>query len=87
VQFGEPINPKVLSASFAASKRAELFSVIRTSGVASSASEMPLIAFENGAKVVEINPDPTILTPYMSLSIRGEAVEFLPQIWKKLLTV
>ena len=84
VQFGEPIDPKVLSASFSVSRQAELFLVIGTSGVVSPASQMPLVALENGAKVVEINPTSTVLTPYMSLSIRGKAAEALPHIWKDL---
>lgn len=84
VQFGEPIDPKVLNAAFTASKKAELFLVVGTSGIVSPASKMPIIALENNAKVVEVNPDPTVLTPYMSLSIRGKAAEVLPQFWKGL---
>jgi len=84
VQFGESIDPNVLSTAFAVTGRAELFLVIGTSGVVSPASQMPLLALENGAKVVEINPDATVLTPYMSLSIRGKAAEVLPRFWKEL---
>jgi len=86
VQFGEPIYPETLSKAFTASRQAELFFVIGTSGVVSPASQMPLLALENRAKVVEINPNPTALTPYMSFSIRGKAAEALPQFWKELLT-
>jgi NAD-dependent deacetylase len=84
VQFGEPIDPKVLSAAFGVSRKAELFLVIGTSGVVSPASQMPLLALDNGAKVVEVNPDSTVLTPYTSLSIRGKAVEILPRFWNEL---
>jgi len=86
VQFGEPIDPKVLDEALVASKQAEFFLVIGTSGVVSPASQMPLLALRNNAKVIEINPNPTVLTPYMSLSIRGKAAEVLPQLWRKLLT-
>jgi len=84
IQFGEPIDPEVLSAAFSVSRQAELFLVVGTSGVVSPASQMPLLALLNGAKVVEINPAPTVLTPYMSLSIRGKAAEVLPRFWKEL---
>jgi len=84
VQFGEPIDRKVLSAAFAACKRAGLFFVIGTSGVVSPAFQMPLLALENGARVTEINPNPTVLTPHMTLSIRGKASEVLPRLWKEL---
>jgi len=83
VQFGEPIDPKVLNAAFIASGRAELFLVIGTSGVVSPASQMPLLALKHKAKVVEINPNPTVLTPYMSLSLRGKAAEVLPRFWRE----
>lgn len=86
VQFGEPIDPKVLDAAFTASKRAELFLVIGTSGVVSPASQMPLLALENEATVIEVNPNQTVLTPLVNLSIRGKAAEVLPRLWKELLT-
>ena len=85
VQFGEPIDPVVLGAAFAASKQAQLFLVIGTSGVVSPASQMPSLALENGAEVVEFNPNPTVLTPYMSFSVRKKVAEALPLFWKELL--
>ncbi len=85
VQFGEPINPNVLKAALTASSRAELFLVIGTSGVVSPAAQMPLIALKSGAKVIEINPNQTVLTPYVTVSIRGKAAEILPWLWKGLL--
>ena len=84
VQFGEPIDPKVLTAAFAASREAELFLVIGTSGVVSPASTMPWLALKTGAKVVEINPHSTVLTTNVSSSLRGKAAEILPRLWKEL---
>jgi len=84
VQFGEPIDPNVLNKAFGASGRADLFFVIGTLGVVSPAAQMPLIALQNGAKVIEINPDPTVLTRYMTLSLRGKSAEVLPRFWGEL---
>jgi NAD-dependent deacetylase len=84
VQFGEMIDPETLEEAMTASRLAELFLVIGTSGVVSPAAQMPLIALENGAKVVEINRESTVLTPHVTLSLRGKAVEILPQFWKEL---
>jgi NAD-dependent deacetylase len=84
VQFGEPIDPEVLARAYAASRQAELFLVAGTSGVVSPASNLPLLALEGGAKVVEVNPEPTVLTPHMTLSIRGKAAEVIPPLWKEL---
>ncbi|MEM1659391.1 MAG: NAD-dependent deacylase [Candidatus Jordarchaeales archaeon] len=82
VQFGEPIDPDVLRKAVAASRKADLFLVIGTSGVVAPASHLPLIALERGAKLIEVNPRTTVLTPYMHLSVRGKAAEVLPRIWK-----
>jgi NAD-dependent deacetylase len=86
VQFGEPIDPAVLSSALAACRSAELFLVVGTSAVVYPAAQMPLIAIESGARAVEINPNPTPLTPFMSLSIRGRAAESLPRLWEELLS-
>jgi NAD-dependent deacetylase len=83
VQFGETLDHNILNKAFMASKKAELFFIIGTSGVVSPASEMPLMARERGAPVIEINTEPTVLTPHMSLSIRGKAAEALPKLWKE----
>lgn len=84
VQFGEPLDPHTLREAINASRNADLFLVIGTSGVVSPARDLPLMALERGAKVVEINRDPTSLTPYVTKSIRGKAGEILPKLWKEL---
>jgi NAD-dependent deacetylase len=85
VQFGEPIDPAILRAAIDSSERAELFLVIGTSGVVSPARDLPLIALARGAKVIEINRDPTPLTPLVTRTILGKASEILPRLWKEFL--
>lgn len=75
-----------LNAAINASTRADLFLVIGTSAVVSPARGLPLIALKKGATVIEINRDPTPLTPLVTLSVRGKAAEILPQLWKELLS-
>ncbi len=84
VQFGENINPVILKSAISTSKRADLFLVVRTSGVVSPAREMPLIAFEKGALVIEVNCDRTALSHFVTKSILGKAVKILPLVWKEL---
>ena len=85
VQFGEPIDHTILSESIKESMSADLFLVIGTSGVVSPARDLPLLALKKGAKVIEINRDETVLTPYVTISIRGKAAEILPRLWKEFL--
>ena len=84
VQFGEPIDAEVLTTAYTASRQAELFLVAGTSGVVSPASNLPLMALQNGAKVVEVNPEPTVLTRRMTCHIQGKAAEVIPPLWKEL---
>jgi NAD-dependent deacetylase len=84
VQFGEPLDPEILGAAIQASRRAELLLVIGTSAVVYPAAEMPLIALQAGAVVIEINREPTGLTPLVTLALQGKAAEILPQLWKTL---
>lgn len=81
VQFGELIDVEILKTAVGACKRADLFFVIGTSGVVSPASQMPFIALGNGAMIIEFNREKTILTPHVSLSLRGKAADTLPKIW------
>ena len=84
VQFGEPLEQKTLETALYLSQRAELFLVIGTSGVVSPARDLPLLARERGAVVIEVNREPTVLTPYVTLSIQGKAAEILPKLWEDL---
>ena len=41
------------------------------------------IAMENGAKLIEINPEPTPLTSSADVSLHGPAGTVLPTLWKR----
>lgn len=84
VWFGESLNYEILHRAYGLSSSCELMFVIGTSAVVQPAASLPLMAAEVGAKVVEINPDPTPLTPYADFSFRGKAGEILPLIDKNL---
>jgi NAD-dependent deacetylase len=83
VWFGESLDSSVLQKAFHLSSSCELMFVIGTSAVVQPAASLPLTAIDSGAKVVEINPDPTPLTSYAHFSFRGKAGEILPLIDKK----
>jgi NAD-dependent deacetylase len=80
VWFGESLDGAILQSAFALSSSCEMMFVIGTSAVVQPAASLPLQAREYGATVVEINPDPTPLTPYVDFSFRGKAGEILPKI-------
>jgi NAD-dependent deacetylase len=80
VWFGEPLPEAALAAALAAARQAEVCLVLGTSSVVYPAALVPHAALEAGAKVVEINLDPTDLSPLAHVSLRGSTGELLPRI-------
>ncbi len=80
VWFGESLDPAILHRAFALSSLCEVMLVIGTSAYVQPAASLPLTASESGAKIIEINPDPTPLTSYMDLSLQGKAGQILPMV-------
>ncbi len=84
VWFGESLSPTILQKSIQLSSECDVMFVIGTSAVVQPAASLPFEASEAGAKIVEINPDPTPLSLYADFSIRGKSGEILPLIDEEL---
>ena len=80
VWFGESLPEKALSQAMAAIRQCDLFFSIGTSGLVHPAASLPFKALEYGAKLVEINPENTPLTPRMDIVLYGKAGQILPVI-------
>ena len=79
--FGELIPPDSLNRSQQMSAACDVMLVIGTSATVQPAATMPFIAKDNGAIVIEINPDPTPLTSRISdLSLMGGAVSIMTKL-------
>jgi len=83
VWFGEPLSMEALEAAIGKSEDAKLFFSIGTLGVVYPAADLPLLAKKSGAYLVEINPEPTALTPYADEVLSGKSGEILPTIWQE----
>ncbi len=84
VWFGESLSSTILQKSIRLSSECDVMFVVGTSAVVQPAASLPFEASEAGAKIVEINLDPTPLSPYVDFSFRGKAGEILPSIDKDL---
>ena len=85
VFFGEAIPQKAMVKAYANAKSCDLMLVIGTSAIVSPASEIPLVAKESGAKIIEINPEPTPLTDQAAdLTIYEKAGTAIPLIVNEL---
>jgi NAD-dependent deacetylase len=84
VWFGESLNISTIEDSFSHSREASLFLSIGTSLVVHPAASLPLVAAENGAFLIEINPEPTPLSKEANLSLRAPAAQVLPRLVGKI---
>jgi len=81
VFFGETIPAEAMWRSRQAATDCDLMLVVGTSAVVQPAAMIPVIAKDNGAKIVEINPERTPLTDEISdYLIMGEAGEVMNRI-------
>src|SRR5581483_6436864 len=84
VMFGEPIPYDVLAVCRREAERTDCVLIIGTSAVVYPAAELPQIARANGARLIEVNPHDTPLTPFVDVALRGPAGETLPRLVARL---
>lgn len=80
VWFGEGLDPGILEEAFAAARAADLCLVVGTSALVQPAASVPLATLEAGGALVEVNPQPTPLTPRCHAVLRGAAGSVLPSL-------
>lgn len=80
VWFGESLDPAVLDRAFGLSGACQAMIVVGTSAVVQPAASLPAAAARAGAKVIEINVEPTPLTPQADYFFPGKAGEILPRL-------
>ena len=80
VWFGEILPEKALSDAIAVIETTDLMLVIGTSGVVHPAARMPLEAKRHGAKLIEINPFRSELTPHMDAWLEGASGAIMPRL-------
>ena len=81
VFFGEPIPWEAQTRSFEEARTCDVVLVVGTSAVVYPAAGIPTTAKQSGAKIVEINMEPTPLTGFISdYLIQGSAGTILPRV-------
>jgi NAD-dependent deacetylase len=80
VWFGEPLPEREMEQATQAARSADLFLAIGTSALVYPAAGLPIIARRNGAYLVEINVEPTPLSPLADEVIEGPAARVLPEL-------
>lgn len=80
VWFGEALPVESLNRAMDAASQAEVMLSVGTSAMVQPAASLPLVALEAGALLIEINPDPTPLSPRAHHCLRLPAGIALPAI-------
>lgn len=77
VWFGEMLPEEPLRCSIEAAAASDVFLVVGTSALVYPAASLPLVAKRNGARLIEINPEPTPLSELADLTLSGKSGEIL----------
>ena len=80
VWFGEPLPEGMMKEAEHATSSAGVFLVIGTSAVVYPAAGLVPYARQAGAKVIEINTEPTAFSKMVDCSLQGPAGELLPKL-------
>lgn len=80
VWFGEALPRAALDSAYRLCGTADVILSIGTSALVEPAASLPLLAQENGALFVEINPQVTPLTHVADVSLSGSSGEILPAL-------
>lgn len=80
VWFGEVLPRSALEAAFTAASTCSVMLIVGTSGMVSPASELPGVARQGGAVLIEVNPQQTALTSAVDVWLRGASGVVLPAL-------
>ena len=80
VWFGESLPQDVWQAAMAHASSCDAMIVVGTSLAVSPANLLPVYAKQNGAMIIEVNPEDTSMSESMDLSIRSSAAKTLPEL-------
>ena len=87
VWFGESLPMDALQRAYELSESAEVFLVVGTSAQVYPAAELPLVAKRSGAKLIEVNPEETPISPYADVVVREKASTGLEKVAEEILNI
>lgn len=84
VWFGEMLPQRELEEAWRAASECDVMLVVGTSGVVFPAAQLPQMAQEHGAVIIEVNPDPTAAAYTPDVALRRPSGEALPALLERL---
>jgi NAD-dependent deacetylase len=86
VWFGEILPQEALERAITAIETCDAMLVVGTSGIVYPVAGFPALARDAGAKIIEVNPEKTPITPLCDVFLEGPAGEVLPALADELLS-
>lgn len=80
VWFGEALPEAALQRAFEVAKACDVMLVIGTSGIVQPAAALPYYACSAGAAVIEVNPEPSLITKDVDMFLQGPSGVVLPRL-------
>jgi len=80
VWFGEPLPQNIWQSAIKEASICDVMIIVGTSLVVSPANTLPVYAKQNGAILIEVNPEKTVMSNDMALSIQATSAEVLPKM-------
>ena len=80
VWFGEPLPQNIWQSAIKEASVCDVMVIVGTSLVVSPANTLPVYAKQNGAILIEVNPEKTVMSNDMALSIQATSVGVLPKM-------
>ena len=80
VWFGENLNREIMLDVYSELGKADVCIVIGTSALVQPAASFPILVREHGGLIIEVNIEPTPLTPIAAVHLRGKAGDILPRL-------
>ena len=80
VWFGESLPQNIWQSAIKEASICDVMIIVGTSLVVSPANTLPVYAKQNGAILIEVNPEKTVMSNDMALSIQATSVGVLPKM-------
>lgn len=80
VWFGEALPGRVVDMAWRAAERCDVMLVVGTSGVVYPVAQLPVVAKQAGAVVIDVNPQCTPISELADIFLQGAGGVILPQV-------
>lgn len=80
VWFHEMLPSHAIQTAAKISQNCDVMLVVGTSGLVTPASQLPPTAKHSGAKIIEVNPDYSMITRIADIKLEGPSGEILPKV-------